>query len=92
MIAKTEEEKEILREGGRRLAAILNKVKEKVVPGVSTKDLDEYAFKLIKEGGDFRAFLNYRPDGAATPFPASLCVSVNNEVVHGIPRREKILQ
>lgn len=92
IIIKTPEEIEILREGGRRLAAILNKVKEKVVPGVSTKDLDEYAFKLIKEGGDFPAFLNYRPDGAATPFPASLCVSVNNEVVHGIPRREKILQ
>ncbi len=92
IIIKTKEEIEILREGGKRLATILYKVKDMVAPGVSTKDLDAYAFNLIKEGGDFPAFLNYRPEGAETPFPASLCVSVNSEVVHGIPSKEKILQ
>ena len=89
---KTPEEIEILREGGKRLAIILHKVKEKVAPGVTTKDLDDYAFKLIKDMGDEPAFLNYRPEGAPKPFPASLCVSVNDEVVHGIPNAKKILK
>jgi methionyl aminopeptidase len=92
IIIKTKEEIEILREGGKRLAAVLHKVKEKVAPGISTFELDQYAFKLIKDMGDFPAFLNYRPEGADTPFPASLCVSVNNEVVHGIPNKDKILK
>ena len=92
IIIKTKEEIEILREGGKRLAAVLYKVKEMVKPGISTKDLDDYAFKLIKEMGDEPAFLNYRPEKAEFAYPASLCVSVNNEVVHGIPNRNKILQ
>ena len=92
IIIKTKEEIEILREGGRHLATVLYKVKEKVVPGISTKDLDIYAEKLIREMGDEPAFLNYRPEGADTPYPASLCVSVNNEVVHGIPSKNRILK
>ena len=85
IIIKTPEEIEILREGGKRLASVLHKVKEKVKPGVSAKNLDEYAQELIKDMGDVPAFLNYTPSGASTPFPAALCVSVNDEVVHGIP-------
>jgi methionyl aminopeptidase len=92
VIIKTKEEIEILREGGKHLATVLYKVKEKVAPGVSTKELDEYAAALIKELGDTPAFLNYRPEGALTPYPASLCVSVNDEVVHGIPNKNRILQ
>lgn len=92
IIIKTKKEIEILREGGRRLATILYKVKEIVKPGISTKDLDDYAFKLIKELGDEPAFLNYLPEGAEFPYPASLCVSVNEEVVHGIPSSKKILK
>ena len=92
IIIKTKEEIEILREGGKRLATILYKVKDIVKPGVSTKDLDLYAEKLIREMGDVPAFLNYRPAGAEKPFPASLCVSVNEEVVHGIPSEDKILK
>src|SRR3989344_1230984 len=92
VIIKTQEEIEILREGGRHLATVLFKVKEKVVPGVSTKELDQYAEKLIREMGDTPAFLNYRPAGAKVPFPASLCVSINDEVVHGIPNKKRILK
>ncbi len=92
VIIKTPEEIEILREGGKNLATILNKIKEKVAPGVSTKDLDLYAEKLIRELGDVPAFLNYCPAGAKVPFPASLCVSVNDEVVHGIPNKKRILK
>jgi len=92
IIIKTPKEVEILREGGKRLATVLYKVKDMVKPGVSTKELDDYAFKLIKEIGDEPAFLNYKPAGADFPYPASLCVSVNNEIVHGIPNKEKILK
>lgn len=74
------------------MATVLHKVKDMVAPGVSTKDLDLYAEKLIREMGDTPAFLNYRPEGANKPFPASLCVSVNDEVVHGIPKKNKILK
>lgn len=89
---KTKEEIEILREGGRRHGAILRAVAAQVAPGVSTKALDDLAYKLIIEGGDKPAFLNYTPDGISYPYPASLCVSVNDEVVHGIPNKDVILQ
>ena len=91
-IIKTPEEIEILREGGKHLATVLYKLKEKVTPGISTKDLDIYAKKLIRELGDIPAFLNYRPAGAKKPFPASLCISINDEVVHGIPNKKRILK
>jgi len=74
------------------LATVLYKVGKMVKPGISTKDLDDYAFKLIKEMGDEPAFLNYKPAGASFAYPASICISVNNEVVHGIPKKEKILK
>ena len=92
IIIKTKEEIDIIREGCKNLATVLYKLKEKVAPGVSTKDLDIYAEKLIREMGDTPAFLNYRPEGASSPFPASLCVSVNDEVVHGIPKKNRILK
>ncbi|MEK7071563.1 MAG: type I methionyl aminopeptidase [Patescibacteria group bacterium] len=92
IIIKTPEEIKILREGGKRLASVLFKVKEKVMPGVSTHELDQYALKLLRDMGDEPAFLNYRPEGAKTPYPASLCVSVNDEVVHGIPHPNRVLK
>ncbi len=88
----TEKEIKILRESGRRLASVLDAVEGIVAPGVSTKQLDELAEKLIVEGGDIPAFLNYTPDGSNSPYPASLCVSVNDEIVHGIPRDDRILK
>jgi len=92
IIIKTPQEIEILREGGRRLATVLYKVRDMVAPGVSTYELDKYAEKLIRDMGDTPAFLNYRPESARIPFPATLCVSVNDEVVHGIPKKERILK
>lgn len=92
VIIKTKEEIDILREGGRRLADILQKVAKKVAPGVTAKELDEYAYSLVVAGGDKPAFLNYKPYGASKPYPASLCVSVNSEVVHGIPKSDTVLK
>lgn len=89
---KTKEQIEIIREGGRRLASILAKVGAMVKPGVTTMELDEYAYKLIKEGGDEPAFLNYKPEGHRKAFPASLCTSVNTEIVHGIPSKNVVLK
>ncbi len=92
IIIKTKEEIDILRAGGKRLSAILAKVAGIVRPGISTYELDQYAYELIKEGGDEPAFLGYKPEGHRKAFPASLCTSVNSEVVHGIPRKDKILK
>lgn len=85
---KTPADIEILREGGKRHAFIIRELSKMVVPGVSTKDIDDAAMRLIAEGGDKSAFLNYKPYGAKRPFPASLCVSVNDAVVHGIPNEK----
>jgi methionyl aminopeptidase len=82
---KSADDIEILREGGQRLATVLSKVKDAVKPGLTTAELNDLAAKIIAEYGDEASFLNYRPTGARTAYPASLCVSINNEVVHGIP-------
>jgi methionyl aminopeptidase len=85
MIVRTSEEREGVIEAGKRLGAVLEKVALAVHPGVTTRELDELAEKLIREGGDEPAFKGFKPDGAKVPFPAATCISVNDEVVHGIP-------
>lgn len=92
VIIKTKEQIEIIREGGKRLAEVLAKTAKFIKPGISTYDIDKYAYDLIKADGDIPAFLNYKPDGAPKAFPATICISVNNEIVHGIPSRSKILK
>lgn len=92
VIIKTPEQIEKIREGGKILAKVLKEVSKKVKPGISTYELDKYAHDLIKKEGGKPAFLNYKPHGARTAFPATLCTSVNNEIVHGIPSRGKILK
>lgn len=90
---KSKEEVAILREGGRRHARILREIASMVVPGVTARELDQKAAELIRRSGDKAAFLNHRPAGAKRAFPASLIVSINDEVVHGIPNEaEKVLQ
>lgn len=90
---KTKEDIAILREGGKRHAIILRELAAMVGPGVSAKELDDKAKGLIAEGGDKAAFLDYQPKGSRRPYPASICVSVNDEVVHGIPNEsDKVLK
>lgn len=89
---KTAEEIVLLRESGKRLANVLQELKRAIKPGVTTKDLDILAEKLIRRGGDTPPFLNYTPHGARRAFPASLCVSMNEEIVHGIPRTDRIIK
>jgi methionyl aminopeptidase len=87
---KTPEEIKILREGGKILASVLYHVAEMAKPGVATIKLDEMAEKLIREAGGEPAFKNYKTSQDKIPYPASLCVSINDEVVHGIPGPRKI--
>jgi methionyl aminopeptidase len=82
---KTPEEIEILREGGKRHHFILEELAKMVEVGVSTNDLENKARELVLEQGDKSAFFNYKPYGAKRPYPAYICVSINDEIVHGIP-------
>lgn len=91
-IIKNESEIKTLREGGKRLATILKSVAGLVRPGISTDELDVAAHKMITDSGDIPAFLGYQPDLHDAPYPASLCTSINDEIVHGIPKKDRILK
>lgn len=82
---KTPEEIEIMAEGGRILGNVLRELEIAARAGVTTKELDAAAHKMILRAGMKPAFLHYRPQGAAHGYPATLCTSVNEVVVHGIP-------
>lgn len=88
---KTKEEIEILKAGGERLSNVLGQVAAAVRPGIKTSELDELALTLIRENGDEPSFLNYRSPGSPLAYPATLCVSVNEEIVHGVPG-QRVLQ
>jgi methionyl aminopeptidase len=89
---KTAEEIASMRIAGKRHAEILNKVAQRVAPGISTGQLDHYAEELVRAYGDIPAFKGYTPEGADFPFPGTLCISINDEVVHGIPDDTRILE
>lgn len=92
MMIKTPEEIEIITEAGARLARVLDEVEKRIAPGVTTQELDTLAEELIRKGGDTPSFLGYQPEGARRPYPGTLCTSVNDEVVHGIPDEEHVLK
>lgn len=92
MIAKTEEELKNLRAAGKILAGVLHDLALRAKDGVSTAELDLFAEHVIRARGAVPAFLGYKPEGAATPYPAALCVSINDEVVHGIPSAARLLR
>ena len=79
IVCRSAAEIERLRVAGQLVASVLEALESAVAPGVTTLDLDRLAERLIREGGAEPAFLGYRG------FPASLCASVNDEVIHGIP-------
>jgi methionyl aminopeptidase len=81
---KTRREIERMREASRHVAEILLELRERARPGVTTAELDDHARRSIEQRGVLSSFLGYGPYGLP-PYPAVLCVSVNEEVVHGIP-------
>ena len=83
---KTPREIELMREAGRILAEVHNELGKIIKPGISTLEIDKVGEKLIRSFGCEPSFLNYNG------YPASICVSVNEEVVHGIPSAKRILK
>ncbi|HPW34320.1 MAG TPA: type I methionyl aminopeptidase [Candidatus Paceibacterota bacterium] len=83
---KTEKEIEILSQGGKILASILKDLSVKTIVGTNLMDLENVARDLAKKAGAYPSFLGYQPEGANKPYPAALCLSVNDVVVHGVPR------
>ena len=82
---KSEKEIELMREAGRILAIVHEELEKFIRPGISTLDIDKKGYEIIKSYGCIPSFLNYNG------YPASICVSINDEVVHGIPRKDRIL-
>ncbi len=83
---KSREEIKRMRHAGHIVALVHQKMKEVVEPGISTKELDNIAIKIIKENRAIPTFLGYNG------FPASICTSINEQVVHGIPSENVILK
>ncbi len=83
---KSPREIEIMRESAKIVATVLKEISELVQPGMTTADLDAHAEKRIREMGATPSFKGYHG------FPASICSSINNEVVHGIPSAKKVLR
>ncbi len=85
---KSSEELKVMRQAGRINAEILATVKSMIQPGVSTADLNAAAEAVLKKHGCYSPFKNY----GQPPYPASICTSVNEELVHGIPSKKRILR
>lgn len=83
---KSESELTIMRQASKIVATVLKEITEQVKPGMTTADLDVYAEKRIREMGATPSFKGYHG------FPASICSCLNNEVVHGIPSRKKVIR
>jgi methionyl aminopeptidase len=81
---KTRREIDAMREASRHVAEVLLELRDLARPGVTTAELDQHARKAIRKRGVESSFLGYGPHGLP-PYPGVLCVSVNEEVVHGIP-------
>ncbi len=86
IVIKSNGELAIMREAGRIVAEAEEALREKVKPGVTTADLDAFAYAIITKRGAIPSFKGYRG------FPASICTSINEEVVHGIPSKKRVLK
>ncbi len=85
VVLKSPREIELMRAAGGLVFRILTKMEELVIPGVTTAELNAVAEELIEKAGAIALFKGVTNPQARTPFPAALCTSVNEEVVHGVP-------
>ncbi len=85
-ILKSAQEIQIMREAGRIVGKVHEALREAIKPGVSTQDLDNLAFDILQKYNSHSAFLGYRG------YPANICASVNDELVHGIPNSARVLE
>lgn len=79
-----------MREGGKKLSSIMEELGKAVFPGNNTFEINKLARKLVFDIGGFPVFEGYGDDD--NPFPAAICASLNNEVVHGIPKKNRIIR
>src|SRR5256885_1057843 len=91
IIIKSEEELAKMAAAGRVVCAVLDAVEAACVPGVTTAELNRIADRELKKGRARSAFLGYAP-GGLPPYPAVLCTSINDVVVHGIPSNDDVLR
>src|SRR3989338_1213978 len=86
---KTPEELELIRQGGKKMGKILDRLCKMVAPGVTTEELDVAAERMIRDAGGEPAFKGYVPRPGIIPFPTTICASINHEVVHApaVPSR-----
>ncbi|WP_420036531.1 type I methionyl aminopeptidase [Streptomyces sp. cg28] len=87
---KTDTQMDAMREAGRVVAQALTAVRDHAAVGVSLLELDEVAREVLRKAGAGSPFLHYRPTFATTPFPAVICASVNDAIVHGIPTADRL--
>jgi methionyl aminopeptidase len=88
---KTEEDIELLRQGGEILASILDDLEKEVIAGASTLDVDDKAMELMEKYDVEPMTLGYHAQFAPRPYPAATCVSINDVVVHGIPNEDPVV-
>ncbi|ANT65825.1 MULTISPECIES: type I methionyl aminopeptidase [Prosthecochloris] len=91
---KSEREIDLMRISGAYTSRVLDLVGREIREGMTTKQLDTLAEEFIRDNGGVPSFLHYAPKGDpdATPYPATLCVSINEEVVHGIPSARRVIR
>lgn len=89
---KSDRDLEKMRHAGRIVADILRLMRDMVRPGVDTYTLDQAAEALVLKENARPAFKGYKVPWVSVPFPGTICASVNDEIVHGIPSRERVLQ
>ena len=90
---KSQKEIELMKDVCKIVAKFYDELEKKVRPGISTYELNEEAEKIMRDLGGIPAQIGYNPGVAGIPpFPAATCISVNDEVIHGIPRKNKIIK
>jgi methionyl aminopeptidase len=89
---KSPQEIALMRAANRVVLEILAELRERVRPGISTGDIDRIAAELIRKKGVHSAFKGYQIRNGSVPFPATVCVSLNDEVVHGIPSPHRFIK
>lgn len=92
MIIKTQRDIENIKKNGELMGKILADLALFVKPGVSTFEIDKQAEKMIRAVGARPAFKGYKTHASETPYPATVCISINEELVHGIPKKKVILK
>ena len=90
---KSKKEIELMKEACKVVALMYKEIEEKIKPGMSTYEVDQIAEKMIRKLGAIPAEKGYNPGiKGIPPFPASICISINDEVIHGVPSKNKIIR